>query len=260
MIPLNTVAKLKRVFGPETATRYNLFNSISVTALPKKGYSTGDAIKAVQEVSETILPENYTQTFSGLTKEQISSGSQAIVIFSLCLLFVYFLLAAQYESYILPFAVILSIPNGIFGVFVAIGLTGIENNIYVQVALIMLIGLLSKNAILIVEFAVQRRRAGHPLIQSAIEAARLRIRPIIMTSFAFVAGMIPMMSATGPSANGNHSISIGAAGGMLFGVMLGLSFIPVFFVLFQSLQEKISKKKIIERPELVQQLIIDYEK
>jgi HAE1 family hydrophobic/amphiphilic exporter-1 len=246
MLPISTLVHLKKVYGPETATRYNLFNSISITALPKKGYSSGDAIKAVQEVSKTVLPENYTQVFSGLTKEQITSGGQAVIIFSLCLVFVYFLLAAQYESYILPLAVILSIPNGIFGVFLAIGVTGVENNIYVQVALIMLIGLLSKNAILIVEFAVQRRRAGHPIVQSAIEAAKLRIRPIIMTSFAFVVGMIPMMYATGPSANGNHSISIGAAGGMLFGVMLGLSFIPVFFVVFQALQEKISRKKIVE--------------
>jgi HAE1 family hydrophobic/amphiphilic exporter-1 len=246
MLPISTLVHLKKVYGPETATRYNLFNSISITALPKKGYSSGDAIKAVREVSKTVLPENYTQVFSGLTKEQITSGGQAVIIFSLCLVFVYFLLAAQYESYILPLAVILSIPNGIFGVFLAIGVTGIENNIYVQVALIMLIGLLSKNAILIVEFAVQRRRAGHPIVQSAIEAAKLRIRPIIMTSFAFVVGMIPMMYATGPSANGNHSISIGAAGGMLFGVMLGLSFIPVFFVVFQALQEKISRKKIVE--------------
>lgn len=246
MLPISTLVHLKKVYGPETATRYNLFNSISITALPKKGYSSGDAITAVQEVSKTVLPENYTQVFSGLTKEQITSGGQAVIIFSLCLVFVYFLLAAQYESYILPLAVILSIPNGIFGVFLAIGVTGVENNIYVQVALIMLIGLLSKNAILIVEFAVQRRRAGHPIVQSAIEAAKLRIRPIIMTSFAFVVGMIPMMYATGPSANGNHSISIGAAGGMLFGVMLGLSFIPVFFVVFQTLQEKISRKKIVE--------------
>jgi len=257
MLPINTLVHLKKVYGPETATRYNLFNSISVTVMPKKGFSTGDAIKAVEEVSKSTLPEGYTQEFSGLTKEQITSGGQAVIIFSLCLVFVYFLLAAQYESYILPFAVILSIPNGIFGVFIAIGLTGIENNIYVQVALIMLIGLLSKNAILIVEFAVQRRRAGHPLIQSAIEAASLRIRPIIMTSFAFVAGMIPMIRASGPSANGNHSISIAAAGGMLFGVMLGLSFIPVLFVVFQHLQEKVSSKKIVEIPIEEQALIIN---
>lgn len=256
MLPLNTLVSLKKVYGPETATRYNLFNSISVTVLPKKGYSSGDAIKAVNDVTHTKLPGGYTQEFSGLTKEQISSGGQAVIIFSLCLVFVYFLLAAQYESYILPFAVILSIPNGIFGVFVAIGLTGIENNIYVQVALIMLIGLLSKNAILIVEFAVQRRRAGHPLIASAIEAATLRIRPIIMTSFAFVVGMIPMMRATGPSANGNHSISVAAAGGMLFGVMFGLSFIPVLFVVFQYIQEKMSKKKIVEIPVESEKLIL----
>lgn len=257
MLPINTLVHLKRVYGPETAKRYNLFNSISVTVMPKKGFSSGDAIKVVEEVSKKALPDGYTQEFSGLTREQISSGGLAVFVFALCLIFVYFLLAAQYESYILPFAVILSIPNGIFGVFIAIGLTGIENNIYVQVALIMLIGLLSKNAILIVEFAVQRRRAGHPLIQSALEAARLRIRPIIMTSFAFVAGMIPMMRATGPSANGNHSISIAAAGGMLFGVMLGLSFIPVLFVVFQHLQEKISRKKIVELPADQQEIALN---
>ncbi len=257
MLPINTLIKLKKVYGPETATRYNLFNSISITVLPKKGYSTGDAIKAVNEVSQTALPEGYTQEFSGITLEQITSGSQAVIIFALCLVFVYFLLAAQYESYILPFSVILSIPTGIFGVFMAIGIAGIENNIYVQVALIMLIGLLSKNAILIVEFAVQRRKAGHPLIQSAIEAATLRLRPIIMTSLAFIVGMAPMMRASGPSANGNHSISVAAAGGMLFGVALGLSIIPVLFVIFQHLQEKISRKKIIEIPANEQEFLLN---
>jgi HAE1 family hydrophobic/amphiphilic exporter-1 len=257
MLPINTLIKLKKVYGPETATRYNLFNSISITVLPKKGFSSGDAIKAVEEVSQTALPEGYTQEFSGITLEQITSGSQAVIIFALCLVFVYFLLSAQYESYILPFSVILSIPTGIFGVFMAIGIAGIENNIYVQVALIMLIGLLSKNAILIVEFAVQRRKAGHPLVQSAIEAATLRLRPIIMTSLAFIVGMAPMMRASGPSANGNHSISIAAAGGMLFGVALGLSIIPVLFVVFQHLQEKVSRKKIVEIPANEQELILN---
>jgi HAE1 family hydrophobic/amphiphilic exporter-1 len=247
MLPINTLVHLKKVYGPETATRYNLFNSIEITALPKKGFSTGDAIRAVQEVSQT-LPDGYSQEFSGLTKEQIASGGQSIFVFSLCLIFVYFLLSAQYESYILPFAVIFSIPTGIFGVFVAIGLTGIENNIYVQVCIIMLIGLLSKNAILIVEFAVQRRRAGHELVKSAIEAAGLRIRPIIMTSLAFIVGMIPMMRAHGPSANGNHSISVGAAGGMLCGVVFGLFIIPVLYVVFQALQEKITGKPVVENP------------
>ncbi|GLU55234.1 multidrug transporter AcrB [Dyadobacter frigoris] len=248
MLPINTLVTLKKTLGPETASRYNLFNSISVKALPKKGFSSGDAIKAVEEVSKTSLPENYTIEFSGLTKEQITSGGQAVIIFILCLVFVFLLLAAQYESYILPFAVILSIPTGVFGVFAAIGLAGIENNIYVQVALIMLIGLLSKNAILIVEVAVQRRRAGHTIIQSAIEAAGLRIRPIIMTSFAFVVGMIPVIRATGPSANGNHSIGVAAAGGMLSGVVLGLFIIPVLFVAFQGLQEWFSSAKPEVKP------------
>ncbi|RBQ11937.1 efflux RND transporter permease subunit [Pedobacter miscanthi] len=241
-VPISTLVKLTRVYGSETASRYNLFNSIEVNAIPKPGFSSGDAIKAIEETAKEELPTGYAYEFSGQTREEISSGGQSTVIFLLCLVFVYFLLSAQYESYILPLAVILSIPTGIFGVFVVLGLTGIENNIYVQVALIMLIGLLAKNAILIVEFAVQRRRAGLSLVDSAIEAARLRIRPIIMTSLAFVFGLFPMSIATGPSAQGNHSISIGAAGGMVSGVILGLFIIPVLFVIFQALQEKISKK------------------
>jgi len=242
MVPVNTLVTMRRVYGPETVSRYNMFTSIGVNAIPKPGYSTGDAIQAVREVGAKFLPAGYAYEFSGLTKEEISSGGQSVVIFALCLLFVYFLLAAQYESYILPLAVILSIPTGIFGVFAAISLTGIDNNIYVQVALVMLIGLLAKNAILIVEYAVQRRRAGRSLLGSALEAARLRLRPIIMTSLAFVVGMIPMMRATGPSALGNHSISIGAAGGMVTGVLLGLFIIPVLFVVFQYMQEKIVRR------------------
>ncbi|RZK91878.1 MAG: efflux RND transporter permease subunit, partial [Pedobacter sp.] len=241
MVPINTLVKLTRIYGSETASRYNLFNSISINAIPKPGFSSGDAIKAIEEVASK-LPAGYSYEFSGQTREEISSGGQSTVIFLLCLVFIYFLLSAQYESYILPLAVILSIPTGIFGVFVAIGLTGIENNIYVQVALIMLIGLLAKNAILIVEFGLQRRRSGQPLVASALEAAKSRLRPIIMTSLAFIVGLIPMMSATGPSAQGNHSISIGAAGGMISGVVLGLFIIPVLFVMFQALQEKISRK------------------
>lgn len=241
MVPINTLVKLNRIYGSETASRYNLFNSISINAIPKPGFSSGDAIKAIEEVAAKQLPAGYSYEFSGQTREEISSGGQSTVIFLLCLVFIYFLLSAQYESYLLPLAVILSIPVGIFGVFAAIGLTGVENNIYVQVALIMLIGLLAKNAILIVEFAVQRRKAGRPLIESALEAAKLRLRPIIMTSLAFVVGLIPMMFATGPSAQGNHSISIGAAGGMLSGVILGVFIIPVLFVTFQYLQEKLTK-------------------
>ncbi|MES2652889.1 MAG: efflux RND transporter permease subunit [Bacteroidota bacterium] len=240
MVPMNTLVKLDRVYGPETASRYNLFNSIGLNAMAKPGYSSGDAIKAVEEVAAKHLPGGYGYEFSGMTKEELSSGGQSTIIFILCLLFVYFLLSAQYESYILPWAVILSIPTGIFGVFAAIGLTGISNNIYVQVALVMLIGLLAKNAILIVEFAIQRRRAGKSLLSASLEAAKLRLRPIIMTSLAFIVGMIPMMTAVGPSALGNHSISIAAAGGMISGVILGVFIIPVLFILFQFLQEKIT--------------------
>ena len=256
MVPIKTLVKLNRIYGSETASRYNLFNSIQINAIPKPGYSSGDAIKAIQEVAAQ-LPSGYVQEFSGQTREELSSGGQSTIIFLLCLTFIYFLLAAQYESYILPLAVIFSIPVGVFGVFVAIGLTGIVNNIYVQVALIMLIGLLAKNAILIIEFAVQRRRAGQPLVAAALEAAKLRLRPIIMTSLAFVVGLIPMMNASGPSAQGNHSISIGAAGGMISGVILGLLIIPVLFIIFQYLQEKIrpNPPKPVNNPHHVKELI-----
>ncbi|UOG73357.1 efflux RND transporter permease subunit [Hymenobacter tibetensis] len=240
MVPLATLVRLKRVFGPETASRYNLFNALTINAVPKKGYSSGDAIKAVELVAEKYLPAGYTHEFSGLTREEISSGNQSTVVFLMCLVFVYFLLAAQYESYILPFAVLLSLPAGMVGVFAAIGFAGITNNIYVQVALIMLIGLLAKNAILIVEFALQRRHAGEPLVQAALNASASRLRPILMTSLAFVVGLLPMMRAQGPSAQGNHSISIGAAGGMLTGVVLGLFLIPLLFVIFQRLNERLS--------------------
>jgi HAE1 family hydrophobic/amphiphilic exporter-1 len=255
MVPINTLVKLTRVYGSETASRYNLFNSIQVNAIPKPGFSSGDAIRAIQETAKEQLPSGYAYEFSGQTREEISSGGQAVIVFILCLVFVYFLLAAQYESYLLPLAVILSIPTGIFGVFLVLGLTGIENNIYVQVALIMLIGLLAKNAILIIEFAVQKRKAGHGLVQSAIEAAKLRLRPIIMTSLAFVFGLFPMSIATGPSAQGNHSISIGAAGGMVTGVILGVFIIPVLFIIFQSLQERLTgKPKTIIPPHHVEPL------
>ena len=240
MVPLSTVVKLTRVFGSETASRYNLFNSIQLNVIPKKGHSSGEAIEAIKTLAAKKLPADYSFEFSGQTREEIASGGQSAIIFIMSLVFVYFLLAAQYESYILPLAVICSIPTGVFGVFALIGLKGIENNIYVQVALIMLIGLLAKNAILIVEFAVQRRRAGLSLFTSALEAAKLRLRPIVMTSLAFIFGLFPLSIASGPSAQGNHSISYSAAGGMISGVVLGLLIIPVLFIIFQGLQERIS--------------------
>ncbi|MCF0048608.1 efflux RND transporter permease subunit [Dyadobacter chenwenxiniae] len=242
MVPANQLVTLKRVFGPETVTRNNLYNAVAINGTPKPGYSTGDAIRAVRETAAEVLPNNYRTEWTGMTREEINAGSQILLIFVLSLVFVYFLLAAQYESYILPFAVIFTIPLGVFGVMLFINLSGIENNIYVQVGLIMLIGLLAKNAILIIEYAVQRRKAGMSIIESAMEASRLRLRPILMTSFAFIVGLIPLMRATGGSALGNRSIGTGAVGGMLTGVIFGIFVIPVLYVIFQYLQEKVVGK------------------
>lgn len=250
MVPANQLVSLKRVFGPETVTRNNLYNAVMINGTPKPGYSTGDAIRAVQETAEKVLPNNYKTEWTGMTREEINSGSQIILIFVLSLVFVYFLLAAQYESYILPLAVILTIPLGVFGVMLFINWMGIENNIYVQVGLIMLIGLLAKNAILIIEYAVQRRKAGMSIVDSALEASRLRLRPILMTSFAFIVGLLPLMRATGGSALGNRSIGTGAVGGMLTGVIFGVFAIPVLYVIFQYLQEKVVKKPV--EPELAE--------
>jgi HAE1 family hydrophobic/amphiphilic exporter-1 len=242
MVSANALVSLQRVYGPETVTRNNLFNAVVINGQAKPGFSSGDAINAIKEVAEKNLPRGFAYEWSGMTREETNAGTQTNLIFILSIIFVYFLLAAQYESYILPFAVLLSVPTGILGVFLFINLTGIDNNIYVQVGLIMLIGLLAKNAILIVEYAVQRRRAGMPLIASAMEASQLRLRPILMTSFAFIVGLIPLTWASGASALGNRSIGTGALGGMLTGVLLGVFIIPVLYVIFQHLQERITGK------------------
>jgi HAE1 family hydrophobic/amphiphilic exporter-1 len=242
MVPVTSVVSLEKVYGPETVTRNNLFNAVTINGVPKPGYSSGDAIQAIREVAEVYLPRGYAYDWTGMTREEIGAGSQTTLIFILSLVFVYFLLAAQYESYLLPLAVILTVPTGILGVFAFTTLTGIENNIYVQVGLIMLIGLLAKNAILIVEYAVQRRKAGMGLVEAALEASRLRLRPILMTSFAFIVGLLPLTWATGGSSLGNRSIGTGALGGMLTGVMLGVFIIPVLFVVFQYLQERVSSR------------------
>jgi len=242
MVPATAVAKFVRVYGPETVTRNNLYNAVTINATPKQGFSTGDVIKAVQETAKKALPKGYAYEFTGITREEIKAGNQTVFVFMLSVLFVFFLLSAQYESYILPLAVILTVPTGFLGVFAFVGFAGLQNNVYVQIGLIMLIGLLSKNAILIVEFALQRRRAGKGLVESALEGARLRLRPILMTSFAFVVGMLPLIFTKGASAEGNHSIGWSAVGGMLTGVILGIFIIPVLFVIFQFLQEKVSIK------------------
>lgn len=242
MVPVSTLVQLRRVYGSETVNRTNLFNAVTINGTIKPGFSSGDAIKAIQEVAAQYLPRGYSYEWSGMTREEEGATSQTTIIFILSVVFVYFLLSAQYESYILPLAVLLSIPTGILGVFIFINLTGIENNIYVQVGLVMLIGLLAKNAILIVEYAVQRRRSGMELKAAAIEAAKLRLRPILMTSFAFIVGLLPLTWATGGSALGNRSIGTGAVGGMLTGVILGVFIVPVLFVIFQHVQERVVGK------------------
>ncbi|MBC8085059.1 MAG: efflux RND transporter permease subunit [Hymenobacter sp.] len=240
MAPITEFVKLERVYGPESVARFNLYSSMAVQGSPNEGYSTGQAITAIQETAADHLPAGYSFEFSGLTREEQSSGTQAIYVFGLCLVFVYLLLSAQYESYLLPFAVLLSLPVGLSGTYVFAKLFGIDNNIYLQISVIMLIGLLSKNAILIVEFAVERRLKGLSIAEAALEGAKARLRPILMTSFAFIFGLLPLLFASGAGANGNRSIGAGAIGGMLFGTLLGVFVIPVLYMIFAGLQERIS--------------------
>lgn len=243
MAPISQFVSLKRVYGPQSITRFNLFSSVDITGASNPGYSTGDAINAVREVAKSSLSSSYGIDFSGLTREEIRAGSQAMIIFVLSLVFVYFILSGQYESYILPLSVIISLPLGVMGAYIGQWMFGLENNIYFQIALIMLVGLLAKNAILIVEFGVQRRKRGESIAMSAINAAKARLRPILMTSFAFIFGMMPLIFATGIGAIGNHSIATGAAAGLLAGTILGVLVIPVLFAIFQSIQEKIKPVK-----------------
>lgn len=242
MAPISNFITLEKVYGPQAISRFNLFTSISVTGSPKAGFSSGDALKAVQEEAAIHLPAGYGYEFSGLSREEMAGGSQTIFIFLLCLIFVYFLLCAQYESYILPLAVLISLPVGLSGVFIFDKIFGVDNNIYTQITLIMLIGLLAKNAILIVEFAVDRRRKGMTIVSAAISGATARLRPILMTSFAFILGLLPLMLSTGVGAAGNKSIGTGAVGGMLIGTIFGIFVIPALFIVFQSLQERVSNK------------------
>lgn len=248
MVPIGEFVTLRKTYGPEFINRFNLFTSTTVTGAPNEGYSSGDAIKAIEEVAAQTLDRGYAYEFSGLTREELSSGNQTVLIFGLCLLFIYFLLSAQYKSYILPLSVLLSLPIGLAGAFVFAKLFGIDNNIFLQISLIMLIGLLAKNAILIVEFALLHRLSGRSIVQSAIYGAKARLRPILMTSFAFIFGLIPLMLATGAGALSNRSIGTAAVGGMLIGTLFGVFVIPVLFIIFQSLQEKVNGVKAPTHP------------
>ena len=249
MAPISSFVDLNRVYGPQNISRFNLFNSVQITGATNPGYSSGDAIAAIEEVFSNQVSENYDYAFSGLTREESKSSGQELVIFGLCLLFVYFLLSAQYESYLIPWAVILPLPIGLAGSFIFANIFGVANNIYLQISAIMLMGLLAKNAILVVEFGLQRRRnQGMSIVKAAINGAEARLRPILMTSFAFIAGLLPLALATGINANANQSIGIGTAGGMFIGTFVGLLVVPVLFIILQTMQEKISGP-----PDVVQQ-------
>lgn len=254
MVPYSTFIRMERVYGPEQLTRYNMYTSAMINGEAASGYSSGDAIAEVELIAKEKLPRGYSIEWSGMTREQILSGNQAVFIFLICLVFVYLILAAQYESFLLPLSVILSLPTGIFGSFLFLKLAGLENNIYAQVALVMLIGLLGKNAILIVEFAIQRRNEGAGVLRSAIDGAVSRLRPILMTSFAFIAGLIPLCIATGAGAMGNRSIGTAAAGGMLMGTVFGVLIVPGLYVLFAGIGRK---KQILHKKKLNRILVSD---
>jgi hydrophobic/amphiphilic exporter-1 (mainly G- bacteria), HAE1 family len=243
MVPYSSFVHLERVYGPEQLTRYNMFTSAMVNGDAAQGYSSGDAINAIKAVADEKLPRGFSIEWSGMTREEVLSGNQAMYIFLICLLFVYLLLSAQYESFLLPLPVILSLPTGIFGSFLMLQLLGLQNNIYAQVALVMLIGLLGKNAILIVEFANLRQKEGRSILEAAIDGATSRLRPILMTSFAFIAGLIPLCVATGAGSMGNRSIGTAAAGGMFFGTLFGVVIIPGLYVVFANLAQASSRRR-----------------
>ena len=239
MTPISNFVTLERVYGPDLLNRFNMFSAISVTGTPNPGYSSGEALKAVEEVAKATLPQGYAFEFSGLSREesQNAEGSTG-TIFILCFIFVYLVLSAQYESYLLPLAVILSVPLGLMGSFIFANMFGIANNIYLKIALIMLIGLLAKNAILIVEFALDRRKQGMSITSAAVAGASARLRPILMTSLAMIIGLIPLMLANGVGAHGNNALGTGSIGGMLIGMLLQIIVVPTLFVIFETLQEK----------------------
>ena len=249
MAPITQFLTLKKVYGPDNIKRFNMFTAMPVNGSAAPGYSSGEAIQAIKEVAAETLPQGYGFEFSGMTREEANTTNSVALIFVLCMVFVYLLLSAQYESYILPLAVLLSIPFGLAGSFIFAQFMHVENNIYLQIALIMLIGLLAKNAILIVEFALDRRKQGMSILWSAIAGSAARLRPILMTSLALVIGLLPLMFASGVGANGNSTIGTGAIGGMLIGMITQIFIVPVLFVAFQSLQERFKPMEVEPQPD-----------
>lgn len=263
MAPINEFITLTPTMGPDNINRFNMYTAITINGTPANGYTSGQALQAIAEVAKESLPQGYSYEYSGLTREEVKTDSSSTaLIFLLCFVFIYLLLAAQYESYLLPCAVLLSVPFGLAGSFVFTDIRGIgtfiggdtgqmlnmvlgaaENNVYVQIALIMLVGLLAKNAILIVEFALDRRRMGMSIAQAATLGAAARLRPILMTSMAMIIGLLPLMFASGAGANGYHSLGTTAIGGMLLGMICQIFVVPTLFLIFQTLQERFTPMK-----------------
>lgn len=239
MAPIGQFVTLTKVYGTETLTRFNLYNSIQVNGLPADGYSTGEAIAAIEEVAKQTLPVGYGYEFGGITREEAGSGSNTIIIFAICIIFVFLILCALYESIFVPLAVMLSVPFGLMGSFLFAKMWGLENNIYMQTGLIMLIGLLAKTAILLTEYASARRRQGMTIAQAAVSAAGVRLRPILMTALTMIIGLLPLVFASGAGANGNISLGVGTVGGMIVGTLALLFVVPTLFIVFQTLQEKL---------------------
>ena len=243
MTPISQYLKLKRIYGSQSLSRFNLFSSIQVNGTPASGYSSGEAIEAVREVCAANLPAGYGYEFGGMSREEASSGSSTVFIFIVCVVFIYLILCGLYESLFIPWAVLLSVPFGLAGSFLFARMFGLENNIYLQIGLLMLIGLLAKTAILMTEYASERRKGGMSIVDAVTSAARARLRPIVMTSMTMIFGMIPLAFASGVGANGNISIGVGTVGGMLVGTVALLFVVPVLFIVFQTIEERVMPNK-----------------
>lgn len=261
MAPISQFVKLTRVYGAESLTRFNMYNAIAVNGAAADGYSSGDAIRAIQEVAAATLPQGYSYEFAGISREESQGTNNTVIIFGICILLIYLILCALYESFLIPLAVIISVPCGLMGSFLFAKAMGLENNIYLQTGLIMLIGLLSKTAILLTEYAAQRRAGGMSIAAAAIAAAKVRLRPILMTALTMVFGMIPLVLSTGVGANGNSSLDTGAVGGMLVGTLALLFLVPSLFILFQYIQEKFTPVQVDNYPDwAIQAEIEEHEK
>ncbi len=243
MAPVGQFITLTKVYGAETLTRFNMYTSIPVNGMPADGYSSGDAIAAIEEVASQTLPTGYGYEFSGITREESSSTGNTVIIFIICIVFIYLILCSLYESIFIPMVVILAVPFGLMGSFLFAKCFGLENNIYMQTGLIMLIGLLSKTAILLTEYASARRRQGMSIAQAAVAAAGVRLRPILMTALTMIIGLFPLIVATGAGANGNRSLGVGTVGGMLVGTVALLFVVPVLFTVFQAIEEQVMPRR-----------------